>query len=256
MRWLYGLLLLLPAASFAGPFDGVWKARADSMKTTGKPDVYELKDGMFSCTSCVPAYTIKADGSEQSVPGHDYIDKETVRVLGPSSVEFTGKKGGKLTFKSVVTLSPDGKTLTSRFTNFTGEKPYEGSYTQTRLAAGAPGSHALSGTWQQGSISDVADTGLLVKLESTPNGMKMTWNGQVTDAKFDGKQYPTQGDPGKTMVTLKRVSDSQIEETDRRQGKVFDVIVWKLSPDGKSISFEDTDPVHGTKTTWISEKQP
>jgi hypothetical protein len=167
----------------------------------------------------------------------------------------TDKKGGKLAFKNAAAVSADGKSLTWRFTDNTGEKPYEGSFVETRLAAGAPGSHALSGTWQQGASSDFGDIGLITKFESTDNGMRMTWNGQVTDAKFDGKEVLTQGDPGKTMVSIKRVSDSQIEETDRRQGKVVGVIVWKVSADGRTLGFEDTDPVHGTKTIWVADKQ-
>jgi hypothetical protein len=69
-------------------------------------------------------------------------------------------------------------------------------------------------------------------------------------------EYPTVGDPGKTMVTLKKISETQIEETDRRDGKVFDIVVWTIAADGKSINLVDTDPVHGTKTTMILEKQP
>ena len=102
----------------------------------------------------------------------------------------------------------------------------------------------------------MTDSGLTETLQSTPNGLKMTTNGQTTDAKFDGKEYPTVGDPGKTMVTLKKISDTQIEETDRRGGKVFDIVLWTVAAGGKSINLVDTDPVHGTKTTIIFDKQP
>jgi hypothetical protein len=78
----------------------------------------------------------------------------------------------------------------------------------------------------------------------------------TTDAKFDGKEYPTVGDLGKTMVTLKKVSDTQIEETDRRNGKVFDVISYTVAADGKSISVVDEDPAHGTKTTYVLDRLP
>jgi len=84
----------------------------------------------------------------------------------------------------------------------------------------------------------------------------MDWNGQTTDAKFDGKQYATTNDPGQTMVALKKVSETQIEETDTRLGKVFDVVVYTVAADGKSITVVDTDPVHGTKTTFVMDKQP
>lgn len=55
---------------------------------------------------------------------------------------------------------------------------------------------------------------------------------------------------------MRKISESQIEETDRRHGKVFDVIVWTVAADGKTITVVDTDPVHGTKTTYTTEKQP
>jgi hypothetical protein len=51
-------------------------------------------------------------------------------------------------------------------------------------------------------------------------------------------------------------SDTQIEETDSRGGKVFDIVHWTVAADGKSIALVDTDPVHGTKTTFIAERQP
>jgi len=75
-------------------------------------------------------------------------------------------------------------------------------------------------------------------------------------AKFDGKEYLTVGDPGKTMVAFKKISATQIEETDRRSGKVFDVIIWTVAADGKTINVVDTDPVHQTKTSSILDKQP
>jgi hypothetical protein len=45
-------------------------------------------------------------------------------------------------------------------------------------------------------------------------------SGESYDAKFDGKDYPVEGDPGHTMVSLKRISASPIEEVDKRDGKV------------------------------------
>lgn len=256
MKKLLALAALFPAIAFAtSPFDGTWKTRLDSMTFAGTPDNYVLGNGKYTCNSCVPKYTIKADGTDQPVPDHAYVDLESVKILSPAVAEITDKKDGKVISKMTMTVSADGSKVSVKFANYVGEKPVEGTFTEKRVSKGAAGEHALSGTWMQDAMPDMSPEAQLVKLESTPNGMKMTWNGQVTDAKFDGKEYPSVGDPGKTMVALKKVSDTQIEETDRRLGKVFDVIVWKLSADGKSISYEDTDPQHGTKSTWIAEKQ-
>jgi len=58
------------------------------------------------------------------------------------------------------------------------------------------------------------------------------------------------------MVSLRKVSDHQFEETDRRSGKVVYVSVWTASADGKTIAMSDTDPIYDTKSTYVMEKQP
>ena len=75
MRIVAAALLLVPAAAFASsPFDGTWKGHLDSMQASGKPDVYALADGEYTCSSCDPEIKIKADGTEQPVTGHAYYD--------------------------------------------------------------------------------------------------------------------------------------------------------------------------------------
>ena len=222
---------------------------------TGKPDSFGISNGVYSCGNCAPSYQITADGSDQAVPGHAYADQEAVKVVGPSSVEITDKKGGKVIFKQSLSVSADGSKLTVMFSSYAGKKPVTGTYTETRMASAPSAAHAISGTWQQDSFN-MSDAGSTVTLSATADGLKMASNGQTTNVKFDGKQYLTIGDPGKTRVAMKKVDDRTIEETDRRLGKVTDVIVWALAPDGKTINMSDTDPQHETKTTWVFEKQP
>jgi len=210
---------------------------------------------MYECSSCVPPLNVKADGTDQAVTGHDYYDHVSVKVLSPTSVETTIKKAGKVISTSTDTVSADGSKLAGKFTYYSGEKPVTGGYAEKRTAPAAAGAHAISGSWQTERV-DMSELMRTVKYESTQNGLKMTWNGMTTDAKFDGKGYPTVGDPGNTMVTLKKINDNQIEETDRRNGKVFDVISYTVAADGKSISVVDDDPAHGTKTTYMLDKQP
>jgi hypothetical protein len=80
-------------------------------------------------------------------------------------------------------------------------------------------------------------------------------NGQSYSAKFDGKEYPITGDPGHTVVSLKRVDDHTVVETDRRQGKITDEIRIAASKDGKTVEVTDKDPLHGQTTTFTLEKQ-
>jgi hypothetical protein len=255
MKRLIALTILIPAMAFAKtPFDGTWSVRLDSMQFSGKPEVYVLSGGMYECKSCVPAYNIKADGTDQPVTDNGYRDHVAVKVLSPSSIEITGKKAGKITSTDTQTVSADGSSLAGKWTNYMGEKPSSGEYTEKRTAPAQAGAHAISGSWQVDSIPNATDVARTLTLQSTPNGLTIGWNGMTTDAKFDGKEYPTIGDPGKTMVALKKISDTEIEETDRRDGKVFDVISYSISADGKTINVVDTDPAHGTKTTYILDR--
>jgi len=57
------------------------------------------------------------------------------------------------------------------------------------------------------------------------------------------------------MVSLKRIGNDTIEETDKRDGKIVGVYRMTVSSDGKSINAQYNDKLHGTTTTFTMEKQ-
>ena len=57
------------------------------------------------------------------------------------------------------------------------------------------------------------------------------------------------------MVSLKRIGNDTIEETDKRDGKVVGVSRMTVSKDGKSIQVDYTDKERETTTTFTMEKQ-
>lgn len=257
MKKLLMLLWIAPTMALAAsPFDGTWKTKADSFQVSGTPNAYEISQGLYRCTSCVPPINIKADGTDQSVTGYDYYDTVAIRIVNNNSVERTSKKAGKIVGTTAATVSADRNTLTEEWVDYTGAQPAKGTTASKRRTAGPAGSHALSGTWQPDKFSDGSDSLVTVKYQSTADGLKMEWNGQSYDAKFDGKEYLTKNDPGNTMVSLKRIDANTIEETDRRNGKVTDIIRITVSADGKSLTVVDTDPVRKTKMTYTMVKQP
>jgi hypothetical protein len=257
MNRLRTLLCLAPSLALAGTaFDGTWKTKVDSVKVSGPPDAYEISQGMYRCTTCVPQIIVKADGKDQKVSGHDYYDSIAIKIVSEHAVETTRKKAGKTISTDAASVSTDGNTLTEEWVDYTGSKPGKQTTTSKRLTAGRAGAHEISGTWQQDQLNGASDSLVTLKYESTSDGLKMFWNGQSYDAKFDGKEYPTKNDPGDTMVSLKRVDASTIEETDRRGGKVTDIVRSVVSADGRSISVEDVDQVHNIKTTYTMMKQP
>lgn len=255
MKNLVSTLLLVPATAMAGSaLDGTWKTNLDSVKTSGKPDVYLLAGGEYTCSSCSPELKVKADGADHKVSGHAYYDTIMVKVTGPNSDEQVMKQGDKTVVRLIESVSSDGKTLTSKFTNYTGEQPLTGEVTAKRVAAAPAGAHPVSGSWQQETFK-ADDTLRTVKYQMTADGFQMHWNGQSYDAKFDGKEYPVVGDPGKTTVSLKKIDANSVEETDHRQGKVVDEIHLAASKDGKTIAVTDKDVAHSQTMTYTLDKQ-
>lgn len=256
MRIIVTAALLLPALAFASsPFDGTWKARLDSVKMSGKPDVFQIANGEYSCSSCVPAVKVKADGAMHKVEGHPYYDELAVRVVDPTTVEIKQQQAGKASGSVIYTVSKDGDTLTGKFTDDSGAKTVTGQFTEKRVTAASAGAHTISGSWMQSSVSDMNDAGLTVAYESSGDHFSMHANGQSYDAKFDGKEYPVVGDPGHRQVTLKRIDANTIEEIDHLQGKVSDEIRLATAADGKSMTLTDKDVLHGQTSTVTFDKQ-
>jgi hypothetical protein len=256
-KLMFVMTLLASGVLFAQtPFDGTWMTKLDTAKFPTKPDKYSLSNNMYECLTCVPKVSVKADGSDQKVTGHPYFDTIAVKVMNASSVEIIQKKDGKVMYTDTATISSDGNTLDDKFTDTTGTQPVTGEVTSKRVAPGPSGAHALSGSWRTEKVDSVSDNGLTITYQGTENGLKMSdQNGNSYDAKFDGKEYPINGDPGHTMVSLKRVGNDTIEETDKRDGKVVGVFRITVSADGKSIAAEYNDKQHGTKTSFTMEKK-
>lgn len=256
-KLLLGMMLLASATLFGqSPFDGTWITKLDTAKLPTQPNQYVINDNKYECLTCVPKVSVKADGTDQKVTGHPYYDTIAVQVVNASSIEVIQKKDGKVMAKATETVSGDGNTLNDKFTDMTGSQPVTGDVTSTRVAPGPAGSHAVSGSWRTAKVNSVSSNGLTVTYQGTADGLKMSDpNGNSYDAKFDGKDYPIQGDPGHTMVSLKRIGDDTIEETDKRDGKVVGVSHMTVSKDGKSIQVEYTDKQRGTATSFTMEKQ-
>jgi hypothetical protein len=257
MKRLILLALMAPVLSFAqSPFDGTWMTKLDTAQFPKQPDSYVLDQGMYHCLTCTPKVDAKADGTEQKVSGHAYYDTVIVHVLDANTVEITNKKNGKVTYTETDTVSADGNTLTQKFSDQSENQPVTGEVTSTRVKKGPAGSHAFSGSWRVAKVNTVSTNGLTVTYQGTADGLKMSDpNGASYDAKFDGKDYPMQGDIGNTVVSLKKIDANTIEETDKQEGKVVSVMRMSVAPDGKSIKAVVRDTRRKTTTTFIMEKQ-
>jgi hypothetical protein len=251
--------LLLPLVGMAqSALDGTWKIKLDNATLPKKPDVYLLQNGTYQCKTCVPPIKVKADGKDHQVTGHPYFDSISVKVVDDHSIETTNKKNGKVVTTSKTTVSDDGNTSSFEFTDSsaTNADPVTGKGEQTRVSKGPARSHAVSGSWRMTKFENFSDNALLVTYKMDGDQLTMTSpTGQSYTAKLDGSDAPFRGDPGTTSVSVKRLSDSAIEEADKRNGKVIGVYHISAAPDGKTLTIDVNDKLHGTTSKFTAEKQ-
>lgn len=257
MKKLMVLCLTLGALGWAqSPFDGTWKIDASTAQFPQKPDVYVLQNDMFECKTCVPPIRIKADGQWQKVEGHPYMDMMMVKVVDDKHVEQATQKNGKPMGSEKDTLSGDGKTMTIDWIDTSSPvgKDVSGKTTLMRVAAGPAGAHAFSGSWRAEKVADMSAEGLTFTYKSTQDGMEFSnMTGQSYTVKYNGGDVPIKGDPGNTMVSLKKLGANSLEETDKRDGKV--VSVTKMTVQGSKMNFVLDDKQHGTTMKFVADKQ-
>jgi hypothetical protein len=100
--------------------------------------------------------------------------------------------------------------------------------------------------------------GMKVTVESTnAEGRKATW---TYNTMFDGKDMPVSGDTRTETTSVKKVDDRTNEITNKRGGKVTQVIINVLSPDGKRIdntykNYNESGQLT-TTTTAVYERMP
>jgi hypothetical protein len=239
--------LLMPVVAAAqSAFNGTWKVDMNNVDFPKKPDIFVLQNGTYTCKTCTPPYTVKADGTDQSISGHPYVNMVAIEVVSDHEVKETDKKDGKVVGTSTTKVSSDGNTLTFEFSdssNTNGGPPVTGKGEETRVAKGPAGSNAISGSWRTTKMESLSDNATTWTYKISGDELTMTNpTGQSYTAKLDGTEAPYKGDPGTTSVQVKLIGKNTLEETDKREGKVIGVSKMTVAPDGKTakISFTDT----------------
>lgn len=263
MRKLYlavalGLMLMPLLASAQSPFDGTWKVDLKKVDFPTKPDVYLLQNGMYECKSCVPPYKIKADGTDQKVTGHPYYDSIAIKVVNDHEIEETDKKNGKIVATSKTVVTPDGNTMKFEFNDSsnTNGAPVTGKGEATRVGKAVAGASPLSGSWRMAKMENISDDAISWTYRVSGDELTMTTpTGQTFTAKMDGTEAPMKGDPGVSTVSVKKVGNNTIEQTNKRDGKIIDVSKYTVGPDGKMMSIVDQDKLRGTSMKFTAMKQ-
>lgn len=239
--------------------DGTWKIDVSKANFSPKPDVFVLADGMYDCQTCVPAYKIKADGTDQAISGNPYVDTVAIKVVDDHTIQETDKKAGNVVATSTTTVSPDGNAASFTFSdssNTNGGAPVTGSGTSTRVAQGPPGSHAISGSWKLDKVGSLSDNAIVWTYKVSGNQITMTSpTGQSYTAALDGTDAPMMGDPGTTSVSVKMLGANTLEETDKRNGKVIAVFTVTVGEDGKTAKVVSEDRLRDRTSEFVAVKQ-
>jgi len=248
----------IPAQRSArSPFDGTWKLDNGQTQSTAHED-YLLQDGIFHCTTCEPPVAVKADGRDHRVAGNPCYDTVSVRVVDNRTTEETNRKNGRTAGTQKVTVSGDGNTATEEWTESCNAKgdAVSGKDILSRTAPGPAGAHAISGSWEISQRLNRSENALVISLQLTPGTFRFSDPaGQGYAASLDGRETPMQGALDGTMVSVKRVDEKTLEETDRRGGKVVEVTRFVISPDGKTLAITLEDKTKGTRVRFLAVKQ-
>jgi hypothetical protein len=124
-----------------------------------------------------------------------------------------------------------------------------------RIAPAPPGAHVLSGSWQVFKLSR-SENSTIIKYKCTSQGFSAeTPLGEKLDAKFDGKLYQMEDDPGHTMVSVKLINPHTVEQTNVRDGKIVFIVTLEVTHDGKTIHASSKSKEVGSVKTWTLHKQ-
>lgn len=244
------------ASHAQSPFDGTWRIDPAKSKFDQKPFTIYTSQGWYHCVSCTPPFDVQADGQFHEIAGQGF-DTISVTLVDPRTITLVTKKGDKTIEEDTATVSADGKLTTIKTTTYpmSGSGPQKSSMTLKRVGVLPAGVHATSGDWVPLKFTDTeADLAFTFK----SNGDELTMTDPTGDsytAKLDENDYPYKGGYYINAVSLKRIDDHTIVETDKRDAKVLNVQKMTVSPDGKSMTIVSNNPQNGLTSTFIAMKK-
>lgn len=254
---LAGLLALTTPAFAQSAFDGVWKVDLASARLPDRPHVQSLQNGLYTCSSCVPAYSVPADGEMHEVEGFSYWDETSIRIVDGQTVEEVQKLDGRPVGTSRSQVSADGSVLTTTWTDTSAPDgtTTSGEGTMSRIAIGAAGSHAISGSWKSEAVSNISEASLTATMHLADGVFSFrSGTGYSYEARLGGPGVPITGDLAGATATVRQLADGSLEETDHINGEATSVMTLTPARDGSMVvKFENLKV--GTTTSYNLVRQ-
>lgn len=240
------------AVAEAGSLAGTWRVNLDTAEFENDTRNFTLADGQFQCDSCNPPYGYAADGEWQTVdrPG---ADGQKIEIVDENTVRFSSRLGDKEMGGAVWTVSEDGQSATAEWTDLGGDTPVTGTTKFTRTAAGAEGSHAVSGEWAVSDVADINEEGLAFTYTIDGETLTSSDNGGSWTATFGGEPVAIEGSESNVMVAVERLGENSIRETYSRDGETLSST--DITIDGDTMSGVSTDARDGSVVRWTATRQ-
>ncbi len=236
----------------AGSIAGTWKANLDSAQSENDTNSYLLTGEQFTCNSCLPPYSMTANGEWQDMdrPG---ADSSMMEIVDANTVKSAGRLKGKELGNSVWTISADGQTMTQAFTNLDGKETVKGSRAYTRAAAGPEGAHKLSGDWTPAAYSDISDSALTFTYAIDGDTITSTGNSGGYTATLGGDAVTPEGDETGGTLKVEKIGDNMFRETYSRDGEITNVMEMTIA--GDTMTAVSTDPRDGSVFRYTATRQ-
>lgn len=227
----------------ANPWDGSWKADPSSLKYSGATfSVATDADGFTVTRGGMASPKVVCDGKPQKT-----ADGMTSCTKSGMGYTINVSKDGKKTRQTMLSVSADGKTRTSKSEFYpTDDMPY----TITTISERVSGGPGMAGVWKQVKIVESNDKGILsIKVNGDSIAFKETDTPKPVICKLDGTETKV-GDLG--TMSVKQVDPHTLKVTYRSDGKVRRENTFVLSADGKTITETDVTPDPSPSTTSLT----
>jgi hypothetical protein len=175
-----------------------------------------------------------------------------MRVVDGRTVEEAQKLNGRPVGTSRSQVSTDGATLTTTWTDTSAPdgSATAGEGTMSRIAAGATGAHAISGSWKNEAVSSISEASLTATMRLADGVFSfMSGTGYSYEARLGGPAVPITGDLAGATATVRQLADGSIEETDHINGEATSVTTLTPAADG-SITIKFDNLKVGTTTSY------
>jgi hypothetical protein len=232
----------VPALALASPFDGTWKLDTAKSKFTGDTMTYSKTSTGYHFSNGGPmSYDFAIDGKDNTlVPGRTMAWSKA----SDGGWDVVAKANGKVISRAHRTVSADGKTMTSSYTEY---RPDGAMAHESDVYTRVSGEKGLAGKWRDTNVKAATDT---MKIATSAGGhyeIDYPAFKQTVAGKADGTPTAAKGPtvPTGAMISYKADSPDKWSFHGGIGGKTYFMGEMSVSADGKTI----------TRRSWVPGKE-